>query len=105
MDSEDDIFDLDTDLTPYYDQPPVTPEEMEAIAHLLPPNFGRPKPSKTRNPAPASLTTFTEKISIRIPRPILALIKEQATQRGLPYQTYINMMLSEGAVAGHLSGG
>lgn len=97
MDNMDDLFDLDTDLTFCDDIPTVTPEEMQAISHLLPPDFGKPKMTKTKNPAPSSLTLFTEKISIRIPRPILAILKEQAKRRGVPYQTYINMMLNEAA--------
>jgi len=35
----------------------------------------------------------SEKISIRIPRPILDLLKTQAALRGLPYQTYLNHLL------------
>lgn len=39
----------------------------------------------------------SQKISIRIPRFILDLLKQQAQLRGLPYQTYINILLYEGA--------
>lgn len=39
----------------------------------------------------------SQKISIRIPRPILDLLKTQAALRGLPYQTYLNHLIYEGA--------
>src|SRR5665647_1120678 len=43
----------------------------------------------------ANHTVFSEKISIRIPHDVLATIKAQAEPAGLPYQTFINMILAE----------
>src|SRR5665647_2842135 len=43
----------------------------------------------------ANHTVFSEKISIRIPHDVLATIKPQAEPAGLPYQTFINMILAE----------
>lgn len=40
----------------------------------------------------------SQKISIRIPRAILDLLKAQAALRGLPYQTYLNHLIYEGAM-------
>lgn len=44
-----------------------------------------------------ALTRYSEKISMRIPRPILALLKEEAKRRGVPYQTFMNMVLGQHA--------
>lgn len=80
-----------------------TPDELRAISRLLPADFGqRPSSTPAHPPARSSLTCFTEKISIRIPRAILAIIKGEATRRGLRYQTFMNMMLNE-AAAGRMS--
>ena len=43
----------------------------------------------------SNYTVFTEKISIRIPHDVLATLKAQAEPAGLPYQTFINMILAE----------
>ena len=43
----------------------------------------------------ANHTVFSEKISIRIPHDVLATLKAQAEPAGLPYQTFINMILAE----------
>lgn len=40
----------------------------------------------------------SEKISIRIPRPLLSLIREQAALAGMPYQTLIKSMLHDFAM-------
>lgn len=39
----------------------------------------------------------SEKISIRIPRPLLGLLREQAALAGMPYQTFIKIMLHDQA--------
>lgn len=44
-------------------------------------------------------STATEKISIRIPVPILDLIKAKAARAGVRYQTYINQMIAESATS------
>lgn len=43
-------------------------------------------------------SAYSEKISIRIPTPILALIKAKAKLAGMPYQTYLNQMIAEVAI-------
>lgn len=40
----------------------------------------------------------SEKISIRVPRPILNLLRQQARLLGIPYQTYLNTMLHDVAL-------
>jgi len=37
---------------------------------------------------------------VRIPRPILALLKEEAKRRGVPYQTFLNIILGQQAAGG-----
>lgn len=37
----------------------------------------------------------SEKISIRLPRPLLTLLRQQARLLGIPYQTYIKTMLHD----------
>lgn len=89
------LLECDLDLT-LPDFPEPTLDEMQAIAHLLPANFGEPPVTPPpAEPSQSSLTFYSEKISIRIPRPILAIIKEYAKLLGIPYQTYINMMLAD----------
>ncbi len=39
----------------------------------------------------------SEKISIRIPRGLLGLLRERAALAGMPYQTFINTMLHDQA--------
>lgn len=44
-------------------------------------------------------TTYSERISIRIPRGILAAMRKQAAARGMPYQTFINLLLAQHAAS------
>lgn len=37
----------------------------------------------------------SEKISIRLPRPLLTILRQQARLLGIPYQTYIKTMLHD----------
>lgn len=100
MDTPDDILDIGIDLTLPDDIPEPTAEEMRLLAPLLPPNFGNQPTTKARKPAESSMTRYSEKISMRIPRPILALLKEEAKRRGVPYQTFLNMILGQHATGG-----
>ena len=45
-------------------------------------------------PLTINQTTYSEKISIRIPRSILATLKQRAKEHGMKYQTFINMILA-----------
>lgn len=40
----------------------------------------------------------SQKISIRIPRPLLNLLRDQAADLGVPYQTYIKVLLHNAAL-------
>lgn len=40
----------------------------------------------------------SEKISIRVPRSIMSLLRQQARLLGIPYQTYLNAMLHDVAL-------
>jgi predicted DNA binding CopG/RHH family protein len=40
-----------------------------------------------------SATSPSQKISIRLPKPLLDLLREQAAQYGTPYQTFIKTIL------------
>ena len=91
----DGILDIGIDLTLPDDIPAPTAEEMRLLAPLLPPDFGKQPTTKPKKLAPASLTRYSEKISMRIPRPVLALLKEEAKRRGIPYQTFLNMILGQ----------
>lgn len=48
-------------------------------------------------PSTVGQTLYSERISIRIPRWILAEIKKRAATEGEKYQTYINLILSQHA--------
>lgn len=50
-------------------------------------------------PQTAGQTPYTERISIRIPRWLLAELRRKAAERGLPYQTFINEVLAQHAVS------
>lgn len=55
----------------------------------------RMTPAQTNTALKANHTMFTEKISIRVPHDVLATIKTQAETVGMPYQTFINLILAE----------
>lgn len=97
----DDLFDsswLDENML---DIPELPPEELAMIEAMM-------EQTKAEMAAKAKLRALrrkkedlaagpSKKISIRIPRPILDLLKTQAALRGLPYQTYLNHLIYEGA--------
>lgn len=93
----DDLFDTSwlDDAMP--DIPELPPEDAAMVAAMM-------EQAKAEMAAKAKLRALrrkkedlaagpSEKISIRIPRPILDLLKAQAALRGLPYQTYLNHLL------------
>lgn len=96
---------MDTDLmqdTSWLDEtmpdiPDPSPEEAAMVATLM-------DQAKASMAAKAKLRALrrkkedptcspSEKISIRIPRPLLGLLREQAALAGMPYQTFIKTML------------
>jgi predicted DNA binding CopG/RHH family protein len=98
----DDVFDTSwlDDTIP--DMPKLTPEEQAetwrfvALAAMR--KNAEPKPPRKREDPD---TGPSKKISIRVLRPILDLLKEQAAARGMGYQTYMNMMLHDAALKAH----
>lgn len=62
--------------------------------------FERQPTTKPKKPAASSLTRYSEKISLRVPHPILALLKEEAALRGMSYQTLVNAILGQHATGG-----
>lgn len=95
--SADDLLDiswLDEDMP---EIPDSSPEEVAIVATLM-------DQAKALMTAKAKLRALkrkkedlsagpSKKISIRIPHPVLDLLKAQAAMRGVPYQTYLNHLL------------
>lgn len=50
-------------------------------------------PSPVAGPTPTMLVTGTQKISIRVPRHILAAFKKKSALTGVPYQRLVNQVL------------
>ena len=48
-------------------------------------------------PLTINQTLFTERICIRINRAVLAILKQKAAEHGVPYQTFINLLLAQNA--------
>lgn len=44
-------------------------------------------------------SSYTQSVTIRLPRWLLAALKKEATERGEKYQTYINLILSQHAAS------
>lgn len=98
---------MDTDLmldTSWLDDampdiPDLAPEDAamveRVVARAMAMKNAKPKPTRKREDPAGSPS---EKISIRIPRSLLDLLREQAALAGMPYQTFIKTMLHEVAV-------
>ena len=82
----------DLDLT-MPEVPDSTPDELAAVKQLL--NHIAAKSTTKRQRSAEGKSPMSEKISIRIPRPILAMIKESAQRRGMGYQVLVNELLRE----------
>lgn len=100
--NSDDLFDASWLPDTMPDIPEPLPEEAAMIATLM-------DQTKTLMAAKAKLRASrrkkedptagpSEKISIRIPRAILDLVKAQAGLRGLGYQTHLNHLILEGVM-------
>ena len=99
--NSDDLFDtswLDENMP---DIPELPPEELAMVEAMM-------ERAKAETAAKAKLRALrrkkedlavgpSEKITIRIPRAILDLLKTQAALRGLPYQTHLNHLLLSAA--------
>ena len=96
--NSDDLFDASwlDDTMP--DIPDLAPEEAamveRVVARAMAMKNAKPKPTRKRGDPTGSPS---EKISIRIPRPLLGLLREQAALAGMPYQTFIKTMLHDQA--------
>lgn len=95
--STDDLFDTSWLDETMPDIPELPPEDAAMVEAMM-------EKAKAGMAAKANLRALkrkkedlaagpSQKISIRIPRPILDLLKTQAALRGLPYQTYLNHLL------------
>lgn len=65
-------------------------EDLPDIDELL-----RTTPTVISPPPSAGLTLFSQRVTIRINRAVLAELKKQAAERGEKYQTHINQLLAE----------
>ena len=78
------------------DIPDLAPEEAamveRVVARAMAMKNAKPKPTRKREDPTGSPS---EKISIRIPRALLGLLREQAALAGMPYQTFIKTMLHD----------
>lgn len=69
-------------------------EELPSIDETL-----RNNPLTLSAPLAAGQSLYTERISIRINRGVLAEIKKRAAQHGERYQTFINLLLAQHAAS------
>jgi predicted DNA binding CopG/RHH family protein len=85
---------LDTTMP---EMPALSPEEeamlalVQSAAKAMVEAKARRRASRRKAEVP--VTSASEKITIRMPRPLLRLLREQAALAGMPYQTYIKTML------------
>jgi predicted DNA binding CopG/RHH family protein len=99
--NSDDLFDISWLDEAMPDIPELPPEDVAMVEAMM-------EQAKAERVAKAKLRGLrrkkedlaagpSQKITIRIPRPILDLLKTQAALRGLPYQTYLNHLIYQGA--------
>jgi hypothetical protein len=67
-------------------------EDLPSIDEILQIN-----PMTLSVPLPAGQSTYTQSVTIRFPRWLVAALKKQAIERGEKYQTYINLILAQHA--------
>jgi len=97
----DDLFDTSWLPDTMPEIPDPSPEDAAMVAALmeeakaLMAAKAKLRASRRKKEDPAS--SPSEKISIRIPRALLGLLREQAALAGMPYQTFINTMLHDQA--------
>lgn len=98
----DDLFDTSWLPDTMPDIPAPSPEEAAMVAILmdqakdLMAAKGKQRALRRKNEGPTG--SPSEKISIRIPRALLGLLREQAALAGMPYQTFIKAMLHDVAL-------
>lgn len=99
----DDLFDTSWLPESMPEIPDASPEDAAMVAALM-------EEAKASMAAKAKLRALrrkkedpasspSEKISIRIPRALLGLLREQAALAGMPYQTLIKAILHNSALA------
>lgn len=96
--STDNLFDTSwlDDTMP--EIPDLAPEDAamvdRIVARAMAMQNAKPKPRRKKEDPAGSPS---EKISIRLPRALLGLLREQAALAGMPYQTFIKTMLHDQA--------
>lgn len=68
-------------------------DDLPSIDELLANSESNRWPLVISPPLTANRTLYSQKISIRIPHYLLDTLKAQAAARGMPYQTFINLIL------------
>lgn len=86
----DELSDLDLDI-PFQE---LELDELPSIDEVL-----RASPVTPSPPLTINQTLFTDRICIRINRAVLATLKQKAAERGVRYQTFINLLLAQQAAS------
>lgn len=98
----DDLFDTSWLPDTMPEIPDPSPEEAAMVATLMDQakaTMGaNAKQRALRRKKEDPISSPSEKISIRIPRALLGLLREQAALAGMPYQTFIKAMLHDVAL-------
>jgi len=97
----DDLFDASWLPDTMPDIPDPSPEEAAMVAALMDEAkasmAAKAKLRALRRKKEDPASSPSEKISIRIPRALLGLLRKQAALAGMPYQTFINTVLHDQA--------
>lgn len=97
----DDLFDASWLPDTMPDIPDPSPEEAAMVATLMDQAkdlmAAKAKQRALRRKKEDPTGSPSEKISIRIPRALLGLLREQAALAGMPYQTFIKTKLHNAA--------
>lgn len=95
----DDLFDASWLHDTMPEIPDPSPEEAAMVATLMDQAkasmAAKAKQRALRRKKEDPTGSPSEKISIRIPRPLLGLLREQAALVGMPYQRFIKTMLHD----------
>lgn len=92
---------LDTTMP---EMPDLTPEDeamlvlVQKAAQKLVAEKARQQASRRKKEDPAS--SRSQKITIRLPKYLLDLLRDKAAKFGMPYQTYIKTILHDSATVG-----
>jgi len=91
------IPDLDLDFNLLVDDLDIQADELEFEDQPSMEEVLREFPVMLSPPPTAGQTLFSERISIRINRSVLAELKKRAAAVGMRYQTFINLLLAQHA--------